>query len=63
MRPVHLHAYGRPKQQDMKAFSAISTMALQLAAKVLFVIPFTVNVHGEPSEAMDLLFFSASTKQ
>jgi hypothetical protein len=37
-------------------------MALQAEEKVLFVIPFTVNVHGEPSEAKDLLFFSVSKK-
>jgi hypothetical protein len=30
---------------------------------VYFVIPFTVNVHGEPSEARDLLFCTASKKQ
>jgi hypothetical protein len=33
------------------------------AQKVFFVIPFTVNVHGEPSEARDLLFCSGSKKQ
>ncbi len=35
----------------------------RLRKKDFFVIPFTVNVHGEPSEARDLLFFSASKKQ
>jgi hypothetical protein len=38
-------------------------VAKQAAEKALFVIPFTVNAHGEPSEARDLLFFSASKKQ
>ena len=36
---------------------------LEPASHRLFVIPFTVNVHGEPSKARDLLSISPSKKQ
>jgi len=35
----------------------------RIRKKYFFVIPFTENVLGEPREARDLLFFSASKKQ